>query len=115
MLIDILVAAVMLLCLLGLAHGMLPAARQQHINRQLSMGLRRAWAALQHAPAAWRSRAGQRSARDAAQAAIERARREAAGAQVHDLARFRQQRDASGRAPADPQGKGSSVRPDRLH
>ncbi len=115
MFLDFLVAAVLLLCLLGLGHGLLPAARQQQINQRLRWRLRHTWATLQQLPADWRAQRGRRSARTAAQAVIERARRDAAGAQVHDLDRFRQQRGASARTRAEREGDSSEPKPDRLH
>lgn len=90
MLMNLLATLGLLLCLLWLVHGWLPAARQQVVNRRLQR--LRLW--LQHLPAELRSRRGGRQARAEAQAVIERARRDATAArgQVHDLERFRRQR-----------------------
>lgn len=91
MFMNALAALGLLLCLLWLVHGWLPAARQQAINHRLRR--LRLW--LQQLPGEFSARRGGRQARAEAQAAIERARRDAAAerGQVHDLERFRRRRE----------------------
>lgn len=88
---DLFAAMGLLVCVLWLAHTWLPEAQQQRVNR----GLRRGVQWLRQWPSELRAHSGGRQAREQAQAVIERARREATGSggQVHDLERFRGQRD----------------------
>jgi hypothetical protein len=88
---DLFAALGLLVCVLWLVHTWLPEAQQQRANR----GLRRSVQCLRQWPNELRGRRGGRQAREQARAAIERARREATGSggQVHDLERFRRQRE----------------------
>ncbi len=96
MLMDVLAACGLLLCLLGLAHGWLPAHRRQRVNAHLQKVGQ--W--LRRQPAALRSLWASRQANVHTRQVIQRAQRvPTRGAEqpgtVHDLAAFRRQRQAA--------------------